>query len=471
MGPTEALATFAVGLDGSCLPPSVVDGARRHIIDCLGVALAGSVDEGGRIIAAQARSQGGTPESTIWGDGGRVGAQNAALANGTAAHLLDYDDTNYGMPGHPSAPILPAVMAVGERLGASGAQVLAAFAVGFEIEGKLGKFSGQDSFDKGWHTTKTLGVIGAAAAAGRLMGLDVRAMRRALGIAVAQAGGVRQNFGSQTKPVHVGQAAASGILAAELAARGFTASEEAIEGRFGFWEMFGGPVNGDGDALAAALGRPFDFDTSQVSIKALPCCGSAHASVQAALQVSGGLSADDVESVMVDVPYTAPLVLIHHRPTEPLAAKFSLEYCVAAALLDGGVTLRHFTPEAVMRPELQALLRKVEHRVPDEWQKGAGPWRIGCARVEVTLKDGTIRRGASTFRKGDKENPLTEDDLTAKFLDCAGLALGDAGARRLLEMIRGFERLPDVRRLGYLLSLSRQGRGTAVEGASSVQGG
>jgi 2-methylcitrate dehydratase PrpD len=150
---------------------------------------------------------------------------------------------------------------------------------------------------------------------------------------------------------------------------------------------------------------------------------------------------------MVDVPYSAPLLLIHHRPETPLAAKFSLEYCVAAALLDEGVNLRHFTEEAVRRPELQSLLRRVEYRVPADWQKGAGAWKQGHGRVEVKLRDGSIRLGVTTAPKGDAANPMSDEELETKFLDCASLALGDGRAKDALELVRSFERLDDVRRL------------------------
>jgi len=299
----------------------------------------------------------------------------------------------------------------------------------------------------GWHPTGTLGVIGAAAAVGRLLGLDVLAMRHALGIAVSMASGVRQNFGSMTKPLHVGRAAQSAILAVELAQRGFTASPAAIEGEFGYWDMFAGAVNRDGDALATTLGNPFAVAKPGVNYKAWPCCGSTFGAVDAALQVAGSLSDEAIDRVIVDVPYTAPLVLIHHRPSTPLAGKFSLEYCVAAALLDGCVTLGHFTEEAVSRPDLQSLLRRVEYRVPEDWQKGAGPWKQGHGRVEVRLTDGRIRTGVTTVPKGDAANPMSDAELETKFLDCATRALGEARAKDALELVRSFDRLEDVRRL------------------------
>jgi 2-methylcitrate dehydratase PrpD len=448
MGPTEALARFAVEMDGGSLPAPVARAARRAILDCLGVALAGSREPAAQILAAQVLSQGGLAESTLWGAGGaRTSAQHAALANGTAAHALDYDDYILSMPGHPSVPVLPAAVAVGERLGASGADVLAAFIVGFEAEAKLGAFSGQEAFDVGWHPTSTLGVIGATAAVGRLLGLDVPKMRSALGLAVSMAGGVRQNFGSMAKPFHVGRAAQSAILAVELAQRGFTASPVAIEGEFGYWDMFAGALNRDGDALARSLGNPFAVLTPGINYKAWPCCGSTFGAVDAALQVTGGLSDGVIDGVMVDVPYTVPLVLIHHRPTRPLAAKFSLEYCVAAALLDGRVTLDHFTEEALSRPDLQSLLRRVEYRVPEDWQKGAGPWKQGHGRVEVRLRDGSARRGVTTAPKGDAANPMSDQELESKFLECAALALGEERAKDALELVRSVDRLEDVRRL------------------------
>jgi 2-methylcitrate dehydratase PrpD len=180
--------------------------------------------------------------------------------------------------------------------------------------------------------------------------------------------------------------------------------------------------------------------------------------VDAALQVAGGLTEPAVDRVLVDVPYTAPLVLIHHRPTTPLAAKFSLEYCVAAALLDGRVGLGHFTEAAVRRPDLQALLPRVDFRVPDGWQKGAGPWKQGHGRVEVRLRDGSVRTGVTSAPKGDASNPMSDQELEAKFLECAAIALGEPRAAAALDLVRSVERLPDVRRLTEALAAPEAAR-------------
>lgn len=452
MGPTEALATFAVATDRVTLPADGAHAARRAILDCIGVTLAGSKEPVGRIITAQALAQGGPAEAVIWGSSERVSAQQAALANGTAAHALDYDDTNHSIPGHPSVPVLPAVLAMGERLGASGADVLAAFAVGVETECKVGLFTGQDSYDRGWHSTSTTGVIGAAVGAARLAGFDVPAMRQVIGLAVSQASGVRENFGTMTKPFHAGRAAQSGVLAVELVQRGFTASEVALEGPSGFWALYGRDAGRDPATFGDVLGRPFDLVSPGINFKAYPCCASTHAAIDAALQCAGGLSDEAIDRVVVDVPYSAPLILIHHRPETPLAAKFSLEYCVAVALLDGGVGLHHFTDTAVRRSDVQSLLRRVEYRIPDEWRKGAGPWAVGSARVEVRLKDGGIRRGATSVPRGDASNPLSDAELEAKFMECASLALGPDRAGRALDLIRRFADLGNVRELTAVLS-------------------
>jgi len=452
MGPTEALARFAVEMDGEALAPDVRHAAWRALLDCLGVALAGSVEDVGRIITEQALSQGGEPEAVIWGNGARTSAQHAALANGTAAHALDYDDTNNSIPGHPSVPVLPAALAMGERVGASGAAVLAAFVAGVEAECKLGLYTGQDWYDLGWHPTSVTGVVGAAVAAGRLARLDVDQMRQAIGLAVAQASGIRQNFGTMAKPFHVGRAAQAGVLAVELVRRDFSASSIVLEGPAGFWDVFGHAPGRDPDTFADSLGNPFDLLSPGINFKAYPCCASTHPGIDAALACAGGLTEPDVRSAVVDVPYTAPLILIHHRPAMPLEARFSLEYTVAAALLDGAVTLTHFNPDAVARPDLQALLRRIDYRVPDEWRKGAGELNMGQARIEVRLADGSVRRAQVAAPRGSAANPLSDAQLEAKFLDCAALALGTGGARRALDLVRDLESLTDVRGLAAALA-------------------
>ena len=438
------MADFSVRPRAS-LPAAALRQARHHVIDCIGVALGGWADPCARIVSAHARRQGSVAESTVWGSVARMSAQNAALVNATLAHALDYDDTAYAMPGHPSVSVLPAALAMGEKVSASGADVLTAYIIGVEAECKLGMLTGQDSWDYGWHSTSTLGVVGATAAAGRLAGLDAKAMRNAFGIAASHACGLRQNFGTMTKPLHAGHAASAGVEAVELALSGLTASETALEDKFGYCEVFGGPRQRSDGAISMLLGNPYEFETDRVSIKAFPCCGSTHGSIGAALQVAHALDAAEIDSVMLEVPYTAPLILIHHRPTTSMQAKFSLEYCVATALLHGRVRLGQFNEQEINNPAVQSLLRRICYRVPDEWQKGAGQWNMANARIEVRLRDGSIRRGHNSVRKGDAiKDPLNQEELETKFLDCASIAIGEAASKRLLDVLREFDQLPGL---------------------------
>lgn len=454
MSATAALAEFGISTPTSTFPSEVVHAGRRAILDTMGVALAGSRELPAHLAVEYISNRGSTPESTIWGTGSQVTSQDAAMANGIAAHVLDFDDTNDSMRGHPSVPILPAVFAMGERADTSGLDVLAAFIVGVEAACKLGYFTGQDPYDHGWHVTATHGLIGATVGAGRLAGLSVGQLRHAIGIAVSFTGGVRGNFGTMTKALHVGRAAQSAIMAVELAQIGFTASTTAIEDDFGYWAVFGRDSRCLAESFESSLGSPFDIVSPGLNVKAYPCCASTHAAIDAVLSVREGLSADDVERVDVSVPYTAPLILIHHRPSDPLSAKFSLEYCVAAALLDGPVTLEHFTQTSVNRPDLQSLLRRVTHIVPPEWNHDDGTVRTGLARVDVQLKGGTIRHGETTAVLGSPARPLSDDELEAKFISCASLIWDTDKSQHTLETLRRLDQLPSIRELGSVLSHS-----------------
>lgn len=444
VGATESVARFAIETTTSSLPADVVQAARRAILDTIGVALAGSIEPVSTIVADYVTEQGSVAESTIWGAGVKVSALNAALVNGTSAHALDFDDTHMAMRGHPSVPVLPAVIAMGERLGSTGADVLAAFAIGVEVECKLGQLAGHEPYDRGWHVTATHGVVGATAGAERLAGLSVDQMCQAIGVAVSHAGGVRQNFGTMTKPLHVGRAAESAIFAVDLVQRGFSASAEAIEGEVGYLAVFGRSPAYSPDKLSSTLGNPFALVAPGVNVKVYPCCAFTHAPIDLALDLSDDLPEGEIDRVVVGVGYTAPLVLIHHRPRDPLSAKFSLEYCVAAALVDHEVTLTHFTEPVVLRDDLQAMLRRVEYVVPDDWRAEHGPLKTGQARMELHLTDGTVRRAETDAVRGSSSRPLSDVELASKFVSCAELSLGHDRAKEVLELIGGFERLPTI---------------------------
>ncbi len=452
MSATAAIAAFGTETAPSALPDEVLVAAHRAILDTIGVTIAGSCERPAQIVSEQARSQSASCESVIWGTPSRVNAQQAALANGVASHVLDFDDTNNAMRGHPSVAVLPAVYAMAERADASGMDMLAAFVIGVEVACKLGLFTGQKPYDHGWHVTATHGVVGATVGAGWIAGLSVEQLTHAIGIAVSCAGGVRGNFGSMTKSLHVGRLAQSAIMAVELAQLGFTASTEAIEGSFGYWTVFGRDAQFMEESIAAWLGHPFEIASPGFNVKAYPCCASAHAAIDAALVVREELLPGEIDHVVVEVPYTAPLLLIHHQPTEPLAAKFSLEYCVAVALLDGAVTLEHFTDSSVLRPDVQQLLRRVTYAVPPEWQHDDEVAKTGFARINVHLADGNAHSAETTEVRGSPGRPLSDQELNAKFASCAGLVLEGDKVQEILGALRNLDGLESVRRLSAMLT-------------------
>ena len=253
---TAGVAEFLVKSRWEDCPPEAVEAARRAILDCLGVMLAGSVEPPARIIQRIAEMEGGTPLATVVGTGRRTGATWAALANGTAAHALDYDDTNFAMMGHPSAPVLSAALAVGELALADGRSLVHAFLLGFEVETTLAEVVNPPHYYRGWHATCTLGTLGAAAAAAHLLGLDAAQTRVALAVAASQASGLKENFGTMTKPFHAGHAARSGVLAALMAREGWTASEQALEGPQGFFAVLGAGDLRLGEALSLVRVHP-----------------------------------------------------------------------------------------------------------------------------------------------------------------------------------------------------------------------
>lgn len=449
---TAAIAAFGIETSATALPADVVEIARSAILDTIGVSLAGSIEQPARLAAEQARSQSNAAECVIWGTGERVTAQLAALANGTASHVLDFDDTHDSMRGHPSVAILPAVYAIGERTGATGQDVLAAFVVGLEVACKLGRYTGQQPYDHGWHVTATHGIVGATVGAGRLAGLTVEQLQHAIGMAVSFAGGVRANFGSMTKSLHIGRLGQSAIMAVELAQRGFTANTDAIESNFGYWTVFGRDARFVDEPIGGQLGNPYEIVEPGLNVKAYPCCASTHAAIDVALEVREQLGDGRIEQVTMSVPYTAPLLLIHHRPTDPLSAKFSLEYCVAAALIDGAITLDHFTPESVGRADIQALLRRVNYVIPPEWQHDDGVSKTGFARIDVHLTEGENHQAETMTVCGSPAQPLTSAELEAKFGSCAGLVFDSARVEELLGTLRTIDRAATIQHVSALLT-------------------
>jgi len=448
LGATERIARFTADLVFESLSPEVVLATKRALLDTIGVMLAGVHEEGSDIVFGYASSLRAAPEATIVGTSLQTSAAQAALTNGAFGHALDFDDVAAGMQGHPSVPLAPAVLALGEKLGASGRQVIAAFAAGFEVECKLGRMLGRGAYVRGWHMTSVLGAIGAAAGGANLLELDPDRARHALGIAVSMASGSRQNFGTMTKPLHAGLAARAGVEAALLAAAGFTADRDVIEAPLGFAAIFSSP-----DARPADLGvpgEPWEMLNPGVSVKKYPCCYMTHRALDATLAASASvpLSPADIESIVVRVPEGSTSALIHHRPQTGLEGKFSMEYCVAAAALDGAIAFRTFEDHAVLRPEAQDLLRRVEiqYAPRDDAAQRA-------ARVSIRLRDGSERSAEVMVEHGSASDPLSWDELAAKYRDCAARVLPPSQVEASYNLVANLDSLTQIRDLMRTLSL------------------
>ena len=450
MSATSRLAEFVAKSRWEDCPAAAVDAARRAILDCLGVMLAGSAEPAARIIQTVADAEGGTPLCTVVGTGRRTGAVWAALCNGTAAHALDFDDTNFAMMGHPSAPVLSAALAAAELALADGRALVHAFLLGFEVETSLAEVLNPPHYERGWHATCTLGTLGAAAAAAQLLGLDAIQVRTALAVAASQASGLKENFGTMTKPFHAGHAARSGVLAALLAREGWTASEQAIEGPQGFLRVLGaGKI--ELDALDR-LGAPWKILTSGVAVKPYPSCACTHSIIDGTLELrrAHGLRPEQVAEVTVGVNAIVPKILIHSDPRTGLQAKFSAEFAAAAALAEERVGLTTFTDDTVQDARIRALMKRVrmvvDPAIPGELERHM--W----TRVTIRLADGRVLSVGPREVPGHPSNPLPLQALREKFSECASVALPPDRVDSVREIVEGLDACPDLRSLTAILS-------------------
>lgn len=421
---TTALAEHVAGPWG-CAPDPALDLAATAVLDVVAVALAAANEPAVAHLLAGVDAAPGS--CTILVDGQRADPVRAALVNGTAAHALDYDDVDDLTIGHPSAVLVPAALAVGERVDATGAQFAEAYWRGFTIMRALASGLGIGAhYARGWHSTATLGVVGAAGTAAALLGLDAERARHALGIAASRAAGSRQNFGSETKPLHAGAAAADGVLAASLAGAGLTANGEQFDGRYGFLALYtgGGPLstealNAAADRLIATLNQP---GPPVVNVKLLPCCYATIAAADAALDlIASGISTADVDTVTVAVPSGGLRPLIDGLPKSGLEGKFSMPYVVAACLLDKRVHLASFTDAAVSRPEILDLASRVtaeETLIVDQPNEGL----VFAAEVTIRTRSGKTAVARCDTPRGHALRPASPADLEVKFADCARFA-------------------------------------------------
>jgi 2-methylcitrate dehydratase PrpD len=447
------LAAYATAESFDKLPAEAVRAARLAILDTTGVTLAGSVEDTAaraRALIAHRRS---AEEATIVGTSLRGCVEDAAFANGTAAHALDYDDVQASLSGHPSAPILSPTLAVAERAGASGAALITAFVIGVEIESKLGRALNPAHYEVGWHATATCGVFGAAAATAKLLGLSTERTAHALAIAASMASGIKANFGTDGKPLHVGHASRCGVEAALLAQAGFTGNPDALEHADGFGSTHGGGAKPSWDLATVGLGSPHEIVDPGIGVKRYPACASTHQSLDATLALIEEHAIDPalVETVECGVYYLAPHQLIHDRAQTGLQGKFSMPYCVSVALLDRTVGLAQFADERVRRPDVQLFMPKVRMFVhPEQTTRECLPTRF--SEVTITLKGGQKLGERVSLAKGQPKNALTVGELEAKFRDCAARVLSAERVESVLASVRALETVPDVSALARMLA-------------------
>lgn len=435
---TPALVRCGEFVAAAVVPPEARDAARNAVLDTVGVTLAGSIEPGARLVREVARAEGGAARCGILGTGERSGAGWAALANGTAAHALDFDDMCFVSMAHPSAPLVSAGLAAAEMAGADGAALLDAYCVGFEVEAALGRVMNPTHYEQGWHATASIGTIGAAAAASRLLGQDPATTVRSLAIAASGACGLKESFGTMVKPLQGGLAARNGVLAAQLAATGFTATEQALEGPQGLLVAMQSRGR-DLAAEVASLGRTWEIVEGGITVKLYPSCAATHPTIDTLLDLRSEhrFGAADIEAIEVAVDSVTPTVLIHERPTSGLEGKFSMHFCAASAVATGRVDIETFET-GVDDSAVRELLPKVVMRADPE--VGVGQPTLTEAVVSVRLRDGREFERRVRGARGYPANPPTETDLNQKFLSCAGRAVSPTTADDALAWLHDLDR-------------------------------
>lgn len=446
---TQTLAEFVAGVCYDDLPAQVIADAKLAILDWLGSALAGAREEPARMARAVVRGLGASDEATVLPEG-RASAAGAALANGVASHILEFDDVHKGSTIHGAAPIIPAALAVAEREGADGRAFLLATVLGYEAGLRVGEAVNPSHY-RYWHPTGTAATFGAAVAAGSLLGLDAGQMRDALGSAGTQAAGLWEfnADGTMSKHLHPGKAAFNGVLSADLAREGFSGAGRILEGERGFCQaMSTGPDLG---RITDDLGSVWKI--SENCYKLHSCCGHTHTAIDTALDLRAGQGWVDGEAVRAVAGVRIALygpgyeIVREMNPCTPYQGKFSIAYCVAVALTEGRVGLAQFSPnrfepDGVAEPQVAELLTRTTVEVaPDLTARYPARWP---ARLELTLTNGTTLTGGADYPRGNPENPVSPAVLEEKFRGLVVPTYGEALAERAIAAVREIEQWEDV---------------------------
>ena len=446
MSIAERIAARALAINFESLPPEALHWAKVGVLDYIGCTIAGSTEPAARIACEVLLEQAGTGAATLLGRKERAPSLDAAVINGTASHALDFDDISNTMGGHPSAPVLSALLALADEAAYAGRDLLTAYVAGFEVETKIARGVHFHHYTKGWHPTSTLGVFGAAVACAHMLGLDETRTTTAIAIAASSSAGIKANFGTMTKPLHVGMCARAGLFAAKMAAKGFTASADVFEHKQGFLDVYNGPGTYEVERIFERWAAPLDIVSPGIAIKQYPCCGSVHPALDAMLHLvrEHDLRAEQIGKIKA---WLHPRRLEHTNrqwPNSNLDAKFSVQYCIARAVTDRRIVMAQFEDDAYREPAPQALLGAIE-AYPYTSAQFAESNHFG-SEVEVTLKSGEILRAKVEQAVGrTSDDPLPAVLLREKFVNCCARTLTRDAIDALHASIEDLEHARDVR--------------------------
>jgi 2-methylcitrate dehydratase PrpD len=448
---SEVIATFAASFDASIVSSEHVRICGRALADTFAVAIAGSKEESvtrvrryvdGLSLGASHDSARKGTNASIWGAFGKVASvEGAALANGVAAHALDFDDASSPMSGHPSSALFPALVALGEARRVNGRRLIEAYLIGFEICCRLGRALDRVHYAKGWHMTSSVGTVAAAVACSYLIGLDSLHISHAIGLAVAQTGGSRANFGTDAKAFQVGQCNAAALRASLLAEAGFTSSVTALDGKAGYTQLYSNAE--DLSSALEGLGEgPLEIERSGIEVKKYAACYAVHRPLDGLFHLmrTHGVQFDDVEDVSIETSSGALALLSSGIPRSGVEGKFSMSYAVAAALVDRRIGLSTFTDKAVRRPQIRDMMNRITA------SERGGDMIPRFATITIRLKSSNIVSHRVDTLHGSPTSPLSDTEFLEKIEDCLSWADSPISAGSVLRVASEIEE-GDVRTL------------------------
>jgi 2-methylcitrate dehydratase PrpD len=442
--PAGELGTFISSLSYDDIPPESKSLIERCYVDTVGVTVAGVSDGAGkRALATVTGDSRGENTAPIIGTQRRTTPAEAAFVTGTAAHSLDYDDYTYLYPLHPSATIVVPVLALVDQIDPDGEDAIEAYVAGFETLAHLSAPISETHYSLGWHATGTFGVFSAAATAASLLDLSPDEIRDALHIAASTPAGLRRNFGTDTKPMHAGQASRSGVTAALLAQQGFSADKRAITGEGGFYDLYCDSEVSE-DWTPVSPGERLAIVTAGVNTKKYPSCGATHSSIEATAKLhrEHGFDPGTIERIVAEVAPFARDALRYSRPKTGTEAKFSMQYCIAAALVDERVGLATFDDDTVLRDDIAALLDRVEVQYDDDLS-----YNDHRSSVTVVTEDARRYNEVVSHPPGTMENPLSTGELRSKFIECTTGTLSESTAKETFASVSNLRAVDSLGRV------------------------